>query len=159
MTAVRFHLLGERPYERAFEMMGHEARDLSAPFEQIADELLHSVSEQFRTEGTRTGARWHSLSAAYAKWKQERWPGRPILVASGKMRAAAFDRGRAVNISPQRLVYEIDDPKAIYHQRGDGHMPQRRLVDIGAADRRAFDRVFVRWLNDLRRGPLARSIP
>lgn len=59
-----------------------------------------------------------------------------------------------MTVTPQRLVYEIDDDKAIYHQEGKGHNPARRLVDLTPVQKREWDREFAGWLNRLRRGPI-----
>lgn len=80
-----------------------------------------------------------------------------MLVQTGDMRAAALDRARAVQVTPQRMLYEIRDEKAVWHQRGAGDLPQRKLVDLTMPDRRGFDRILAHWVTGLRRGPLRRS--
>jgi hypothetical protein len=154
---VHFEIAGDAAYSRAFEAMATEATDLREPLGEIADHLVKTVGDQFLTEGARTGRRWHPLSPSYQAWKEAHFPGRPILVQTGHMRAAALDRKRAVALYPDRMVYEIQDDKAVYHQKGSGHLPQRKLVDLGMKDRRAWDRILAEWVNGLRRGPLRRS--
>jgi hypothetical protein len=157
LQRIHFDISGDVQYSRAFDRYAHEARDLSEPFDDIADQILAMVGEQFGTEGARTGARWRPLSAAYAIWKDREFPGKPMLVREGDMREAALTKAKAVRITDQHLVYEIHDEKAIYHQRGSGHLPQRKLVDLTLLDRRGWDRTFASWLNSLRRGPLRHS--
>lgn len=154
---VRFKIAGDAQYSRAFELYSHEANDLSDPFDEIADLVLASVGAQFQTEGARSGARWHPLSVAYARWKEANFGARPILVATGSMRAAALDKAQAVLITAHRMLYEIHDDKAAWHQKGSGRNPQRKLVDLTIADRRGFDRILAHWVNGLRRGPLRHS--
>lgn len=150
LTRIRFDVAGEVQLSRAFEAAEREARDMSVPLAETGDMVVESVGQQFHTEGARSGAAWPSLSAAYAAWKDSAYPGRPLLVRTGAMRAQALDKARTLTVTARRLVYEVDDPKAIYHQRGEGHLPQRRLVDLTAEDRRQVDRIFANWLNGLR---------
>lgn len=157
LTQVRFSIEGEDQYARAFELMEHEAGDMSDPLEAIGEHIIRTVGDQFLTEGARTGTRWHPLSRAYDRWKDEHFPDRPLLVREGAMRSAALDRRRALWVGERSMRYTIHDDKAIHHQRGDGHMPQRKLVDLGIADRREWDRIFADWLTSIRRGPLRPS--
>lgn len=154
LTRVKFELLGEAQYSRGFLMAEREAADLTEPLTDVGHIVVQSVGDQFHTEGARS-ARWEPLNRAYARWKDSHapaGPAAPILVFSGDMRAAALNEKRAVRVTPRRMVYEIDDDKAIRHQQGDGHMPERKLVNLTAGDRRQIDRAFSEWLNYLRRG-------
>lgn len=155
---LRMDVLGDVQLSRAFELMAHEAQDLSEPLRQVGEALVSAVGEQFRSEGAHgLGHRWHPLSPAYAAWKRENapaGPAAPILVFSGDMRSALLDRA-AVTVTPRRMVYEPDAPDyAVVHQQGEGHMPQRKIVALAMSDRRGFERIFANWLNGLRRGRL-----
>lgn len=157
---IRFSVVGDVQYSRAFEMLAHEAEDISEPLAEIGDRIVSSVHENFRTEGGHgVAGGWKQLNPAYAEWKRQQVGDEPILVFSGKMRAAMIDPS-SLQISPRRLVYEPDAPDyAIQHQDPtvDGHPPQRKMVSLNMDDRRQFDRVFVEWLNDLRSGPIGVS--
>lgn len=157
---VAFSVVGEKQYSRAFETMAGEASDLSEPFARIGRSLLSSVHEQFRTEGAHgLGGKWQPLSAPYATWKRQQVGDQPILVFTGKMRAAMIDP-RSLMVSPRRLVYEPDAPSyAIRHQLGDPpFLPERKIVALPGNVRRGFDRVFAEWLNDLRHRPIGVSL-
>lgn len=157
LQKISFDLLGDKQYVRGFEAMASEVADLREPFEEIGEQLRLSVSEQFRTEGAHgAGGKWQALNPAYERWKRAEYGDQPILVATGKMRAAAISRD-AITVTPRQLIYEIDDPKAIHHQRGDEPLPSnpaRKLVDLSLTDRRGWDRSFAEWLNRIRRGPI-----
>lgn len=156
LVELKFNAAGEEQWARSLELYDHELQDMSDPLGEIGDDLIDTIAEQFETEGGRTGTRWHSLSRAYDRWKELHWPSRPILVASGAMQAAALDP-YAVHVTSNRMVYEVDDEKAIWHQKGAGAMPQRKIVNLGLADRRRWERYFAHWVNSLRRGPMRHS--
>jgi hypothetical protein len=154
LTRMRFDIVGDVQYSRAFHTMGREAADMTDPLTEIGESLRLSVSEQFRTEGRHgLGVGWQALDAAYARWKASAVGEQPILVFRGDMRDAMLSRS-AFTISPRRLVYEPDDPKAYYHQVGEGNLPAREMVALNEAERRGWDRIFASWLNGLRHGPL-----
>lgn len=153
---VDFSVVGDTQYSRAFQTMAGEADDLSEPLAKVGVSLIGSVHEQFRTEGSHgLGAKWKPLSPAYAMWKRQQVGEQPIMVFSGKLRSAMISPD-SVAITPRRLVYEPKDPGyGIRHQLGtaDDRPPQRKLVALPLTVRRDWDRYFVSWLNDLRKGP------
>jgi len=89
--------------------------------------------KHFDTEGTYTGPKFAELSAAYSAWKEDNFPGRPILVQTGALRdALAFGGpGSIEDIGPRRLRVGVDEgaiPYAAAHAFGLGHMPERPLI-------------------------------
>lgn len=152
LQRISFDIVGDEQYVRGFEATAREAADLSAPLRSIGESLREAVAEQFLSEGAAGSfGRWKPLNPAYERAKREAGYGGPILVRTGAMFSAATDE-RSISVTPRRLVYEIDDPKAIHHQRGDGNLPQRRIVDLSLTTRRQWDRIFAGWLNNIRRG-------
>lgn len=151
---MRFSVLGEQQVARAFEASARDAADMTVPLHDIGGQLLTSISEQLRTEGSHgLGEKWQQLNTAYAAWKRQQVGDEPMLVFSGRMRATLTDRS-AITVTPQRLVYrptgEHDDVAAI-HQEGEGHMPQRKLVALTQLEKRTWERTILTWL---RRDPL-----
>lgn len=61
------------------------------------------------------------------------------------MKGALLSPG-AVHASAQRLVYEPDTSVAPYHQKGDGHLPQRKVVQLTDLDRRGWERTILTWV-------------
>jgi hypothetical protein len=168
MTLVRIEIdvAGERQVSRAFEATAREAEDLSEPLHDVGGLILRQVGEQFLTEGAHGGSPWQRLSRAYDAWKEEHFPGRPLLVRTGAMRAAALSP-QAISVGPRRLVYELDDTAgasymregeehdvgaiAYIHQKGKGHQRVRKILQLNPVARREIDRTFVEWLNAVRR--------
>ena len=153
LERIRFDVVGDKQYSRAFEMAAEEAEDLSDPLRKIGVSLISSVHDQFRTEGAHgLGSKWQPLNPAYASWKRQQVGEQPILVFSGKMRASMISPG-AITVSPRRLVYAPNTPDyAIKHQVGEpgDTPPQRQMIAVPMSVRRDWDREFVHWLNDLR---------
>ncbi len=157
---MRFEIAGEAQYERGFQAMDEELRDLREPLEGVARLLTRSVGEQFGSEGSHGGTPWQPLSPAYAAEKEERYPGHPILVASGEMRRAFLADGTR-ELTAHRLVWGVTDQRdsdgdqiairAAAHQSGEGVVPQRKIVALTLADRRDIDREFASFLTYMRR--------
>lgn len=159
MALVPIHITidGDEVYARAFDLAARQAEDLRDPLSDVGRVLIDAVGRQFASEGVaELGSRWQPLSPAYAAWKEANYPGRPILVRTGEMRAAALDRTRALRVTPRRLTYTVDSPYAVFHHRGDG-VPSRRFVVLSEGTKRNIDRVFAEWLAGVFGGPLWRS--
>lgn len=160
MLRVGFSIAGEQQYARAFDAMASEMRDLREPLERVADRLVQTVGQQFQDEGAHGTSKWEPLNADYEEWKEDAFPGRPMLVRSGAMRAAFLVDGTR-ELTATRLVWGVDDQinddgeriadYALAHQTGQGRAPQRKIVALRADDKRAMDRMFVEHIQYLRR--------
>lgn len=153
LARFRIDVNGDVQLSRAFLATDAELADMSEPLGRIGRDLIVEVGEQFRTEGKQGGTPWKPLNTAYERWKAENapgGPGLPMLVFSGAMRGAALSPF-AVRVTDRRMVYEIDDEKAIWHQEGRGRLPARRIVALNQQFRRSVEREFAEWLNAIRR--------
>jgi hypothetical protein len=158
---VSFDVAGAQQYERAFEMMEAETRDLTDPLREVGDSVRAQVGHQFDTQGMAgLGSRWLPLSPEYQAWKAEHYPetAHLILIRTYAMREAAQSE-RAVTVTPNRMVYEIKGrdaegkdigARARWHHLGSGDNPRRPIVEIPSATRRDWDRIFHEWLNEIR---------
>lgn len=160
MLRVRFNVAGEDQYDRAFQVYEGETHNLREPLSDTADLLVRVTGEQFASEGAHgLGGRWQPLNPDYAAWKDEHYPGRPMLVRTGAMRDAYLVHGTRV-LTDDRLVWGITDQtdadgdeiadRATGHQTGRGVVPQRKIIALNANDRRGIDRLFVDFLSHLR---------
>lgn len=147
MTAVAITLeyqvgneTGEQSVERlavAFERAGAEMANFGKHvFPELVPVLEAAVGRQFDAEGTGPAAgAWAQLQPAYAAWKEGRYPGQPILVATGALREALTNDANAhalrdytdanFNFGTQGLDY------ASFHQTGTSRMPPRPPFDFG----------------------------
>lgn len=165
MLNVTFSIAGEEQYVRAFEVMDGELRTLRPALEQTAKHLVQVVGEQFLEEGAHgLGTKWRALNPAYERWKDEHYPGRPMLVRTGAMRQAFLVDGTR-QLDDTTLVWGVTDQvdeqgheirvRAAAHQSGEGVVPQRKIVALTSADRRGIDRIFVEYVNSVRHHPIA----
>lgn len=160
MLSVRFSIAGEQQYARGFQALAHEMQDLREPLQRVRDRLVQTTGEQFASEGSHGTGGWQPLSPAYQAWKDEAYPGRPMLVRTGDMRAAFLVDGTR-ELTATRLRWGVDDQRdsegeliadrAMAHQAGRGNVPQRKIVALTHQDKRAFDRAFVEHIQHLRR--------
>lgn len=158
---INLNVAGEQQVARTFQIAEELSRDLSEPLEELMDQLLELVRAQFDTEGAAAGGPWQPLSDEYAKWKEAHFPGRPILVRTGEMKAAMLDEQEAVHVGPDMAVYAPVSRIAGYHQAGADwigpawgrgmyphHLPQRKMVDLSEEWKHEnVDRVFARWIS------------
>lgn len=111
--------------------------------------LLAQVKQRTLATQDDRGSSFKPLSPQYAKWKRARYPGKPILVRTGRMLGALVVRATST-----MFKLEFDNPDAAriagYHQRGTRKMPARRwqgIPDQWARDMRQAVRAQVRaWL-------------
>lgn len=160
MLSVRFSVAGEEQYARRFDALAHELQDLQEPLGRVRDQLVQTVGQQFQQEGSHGTSGWTPLNPRYEEWKDSAYPGRPILVKTGAMRKAFLVDGTR-ELTATRLRWGLDDQtdedgeriadRALAHQAGQGHMPQRKIVALRTDDKRAMDRAFVEHITYLRR--------
>ncbi len=162
LQRLSIDVAGETQLSRAFDILAHDTQDLREPLAETHEHLRQVIGEQFQSEGAHGGAQWANLSAQYAEQKAERWgDGRPILVASGDMRAAFLAR-QPIELTSHRLVMgpapgavnqegtPIEE-YALAHQTGRGNLPQRKIVNLTTGDKRAIDRIFASFFSAMAR--------
>lgn len=152
LQRITFGFAGEVQVSRAFDVLADDARDLTEPLQETHEHLRQVIGEQFQTEGAHGGSKWSDLSPDYAREKADRYgDGLPILVASGDMRAAWLAR-QPLELTAHRLVVgpaagSPEEERSLGHQRGDGRLPQRKIVNLTTGDKRAIDRIFVEFFS------------
>lgn len=129
----------------AFSRWGEYADDLSPAFEEITSTFTDQIEPTwFDTEGQGT---WAPLNPRYAAQKERRWPGRPILVASGALlESVTGGTGFVKIITPTALALGTNIPYAIYHQRGTTYMPRRAVIDLSKENRTVISKIVQRYL-------------
>lgn len=84
------------------------------------------------------GQRWPQLSDKYKAWKEKHFPGAPILVRTGALRASMTELGVSGNISiidKVSGIFGTTIPYGIYHNEGGQKVPRRNFSE--PSDRRA----------------------
>lgn len=99
----------------------------------VQSEFFKIEKELFASEGASgQSGKWKELSSPYKEIKAKKWGNKPILQASGDMYKSLTATGgdNVYEESPLELTLGTKDPKAGYHQRGGGRLPQRRAIDM-----------------------------
>lgn len=145
-------------FDRIFRRMDLSLSDLTPVWEETRDAFWEIEKEQFASEGAAGGAgRFERLSPKYEKVKARRYPGKPILEATGRMRAAYTSKtsDSVVQISRDSLTVGGRGKVgriAAYHQRGGGRLPQRKVISFSESQkRRMTKRLQKRMLKEMRR--------
>ena len=100
---------------------------------QIRDAFTEEATTAFATKGSGIGHPWPALSRKYAAYKSAKYPGRPLMVRSGKLANSLTnetDRNFLFsNASGRSLTLGTRVKYAKYHQQGvQGRLPARPLV-------------------------------
>lgn len=91
---IRFEIPGEKSFQRRFENISHIPDNMRDAFEGMAEDFWTHERQVFADEGPG----WRPLSPKYAKWKAKHYPGMPILVRTGALKASLteFDADGAI---------------------------------------------------------------
>lgn len=127
-------IAGELQIQRLLDGIIYRGQDLRPVWQYIAEDFHQLEAQQFATEGG-LGRPWPPLSPAYAAWKAKHFPGAPILVRTGRLRASLTGKtGDTVEVlEPQILRIGTRVPYAIFHQTGTVKMPPRPPIVISEA--------------------------
>jgi hypothetical protein len=122
----------------AFERAGDELADFGRyVFPKLVPVFEEEMRDQFAAEGRgpRSGA-WAPLSEQYAEWKDQHYPGQPILRREGTLHEALTSSGspfaRRAIAGDEFDFGTIGVEYASYMQVGTERMPARPPVDLGA---------------------------
>jgi phage gpG-like protein len=120
----------------AFERAGSELENFGQYlFPRMQPLFEQEMRDQFSAEGKGASGSWAPLSAQYAEWKEEHYPGRGILVREGNLYAALTDGGspfaRRVVTSDTFDFGTLGLEYASIHQLGGGRVPARPVFDFG----------------------------
>lgn len=121
---------------RFFEDAEGRLSDLSEPLDEYGRYLVEEhIPRQFKRQGT--PKRWASLSKKYREWKEKHYPGRPILVLSGRMKAGFRWKARKRSLQIINRVtagQKNKTPRWQWHQSGTGKMPARPMLQVTDKD-------------------------
>ncbi|MCX7844361.1 MAG: phage virion morphogenesis protein [Candidatus Bipolaricaulota bacterium] len=142
-------IAGELQVRRLIEGVIHRGQDLRPVWACIARDFHEVETRQFATEGG-LGRPWPPLSPAYAAWKAKHYPGAPILVRTGRLRASLVGstRDTVEVMEPHMLRIGTRVPYALYHQTGTSRMPPRPPIVIPEAAKDRWVRLIHAYLKD-----------
>ena len=135
----QFEVFGEPQVHFMFLDMKNRASNFGPAFEGIAKDYYEGETSTFAAEGAFEGKpSWAPLSAKYAERKRMRWGDKPILEASGALKAAATNRagrGSIFRMSALSLAMGVDLRVGgwnlgMLHQLGTRKLPKREVIRI-----------------------------
>ena len=101
-----------------------------------SDAIRPWLRKQFASQGRQgSHGKWAALSPAYAAQKARRYPGKPILEASGAMKNDLLSESNEGETTAQTMLYGTKIKYALFHQTGTKgksgkpKMPARRIFD------------------------------
>jgi hypothetical protein len=145
---LRIEIDGRVELNRVLTGIADDLEDWRPALGEMADDWYRSQGAVFTAAGAHEGLPgWEPLSDRYAVWKRINYPGRPMLVLSGRLRAAVTQRGgrgAIERIRERELIIGANVPVgsfnlALIHHRGTRRgLPARPLMRISQPQRRRF---------------------
>lgn len=150
MFRFRMDVAGQVEMDRGLARFTDGVSDWRPIWIVFADSFYAHLRAHFASEGAEgLGAKWASLSAAYAAWKAVHYPGKPILQRSGALLASLTSStapGAVYQPKPKSLTIGSSVPYAIYHQKGTGRMPQRKEIALDERTKRELMKIAQMYL-------------
>lgn len=106
MTDIQFRLKADDAKKR-FLRLAEKLEDLSPIWEKFIPEYRQIISQNFETQGKIMERNtWTALTIPYKRWKMKHFPGKPILICTGKLRQAA-ENFKTI-IKKDNLIMEVE---------------------------------------------------
>jgi len=146
---VTIRVTGGTRAQAAIARIVSRLKDFRPAYRTMARFLEGVLSDQFDSQGARTGRQWAALSQKYSAWKAKKYPGKGLLEREGTLRRS-LTSGTSIHavreIGRKRFVFGTTVPYAPFHQEGGGNLPQRRLIDPTTGDRKEMSEIVRRYL-------------
>ena len=133
-ATIKVSMVGEQSFARGIDrLFGFFDKDMRPAFAIVRNWWYDTQKQNFNTKGGSIGETWPALSDDYKDWKDENYPGRPLLVLTGKLKQAMTGSGsnQYSKLSKERLKVGIRDvPYWAAHNFGysKANIPQRKFI-------------------------------
>lgn len=136
---LSFQIDGRDALSRVLQDISDDVQNWRPALEQMAADFYQTQGNVFQNEGSFEGlSGWPPLSPQYAIWKSNNYAGRPMLVLTGRLRAALTTPGAPGSIKQlddRNLTLGVDVPVGSYnlarlHQDGTSRMPARPVLRL-----------------------------
>jgi len=147
MIIFRFSVANAEQIRFAFGGLASAVRDWRPHiWPAVRDHAVRPwLEEQFAKEGHGEHGAWPPLSEKYAAQKERKYPGKPILEASGRMKDELLSKDNKGEMTPQTFSYGSQEVGySIWHQTGTKKMPARRIFDPEIEDERGTMKQMIR---------------
>ena len=147
-VSFTFALEGAEKVDVGLSRFGVDIKDWTPFFrDELAPQFFRDVISNFDSQGRKYTGSWPELSPAYRIWKAAHFPGKPILVRSGKLRGSLVPGGgpgQVRRVSSSNAEFGTSIPYGDTHQKGRGRIPQRRFLFLQASQ--TYGRILHGWL-------------
>lgn len=155
MVEFRFESDNDVQVARRLIRFADAARDATPAFVDLRDLFVSAMDSQFDSEGGYGAGGWAPLSPRYAAWKQQQYPGRGILEATGALRDSLTTSLDVNEVGPRSMTVGSRVRYGRYHQSRRPRrtsLPRRAPVALPESWRRDAVRIMQRWLLAAARG-------
>lgn len=156
MLTISWEPAGIAKFARTFTRFTEMVDDLSPLFTALGNDLTtRIIPDQFKTEGGQSGG-WQPLDAKYAARKAKEYPGKKILVRTGKLYEALTGGEDSIwKVGKKNAEFGAKTNYGAYHQTGTTKMPARPPLDISEKNRTAWEKLIHRFLVESADGAIA----
>lgn len=133
---------------RALQMLDRMEKRLSSPAKElkaVGEMAISEFTQNFPQEGKRLDEPWKKLAPSTIKQRARLGYGpHPILVRTGRLMTGWKQEVKKFLV---RIYNPI--PYFKYHQKGGGHLPQRRMLIVNERIKQEVVAIFADWLRKL----------
>jgi phage gpG-like protein len=131
---------GVEVLNRAFNRIDEQITDLRSIWPAVAEVFYKAEKDQFDTQGAAgASGKWAPLSQAYKKFKEQHFPGEPILQREHSLvesLTSAEGLDSVFRPEPDQLTIGTRAPYARAHQEGRGRLPRRPVISLTETQKR-----------------------
>ena len=157
MLHLRFDVVGDVQLSRLLDRVSSDLSNMRPAWDLIHTNFLRGEQGTFALEGAFGGKpKWEPLSPKYELWKDQRYPGQPILVLTGALRASltqasdpdhvydATDSGMSVGTKKRTPGGRWN--LGLLHQKGTRRMPARPPLILTEQQKNEWVGIMHDWL-------------
>jgi len=143
MVRISIETIGDERFVRGFNRYVEDMKDFREIFEDISKFLFETSEQIFERQGDPEA--FAPLSPKYREWKERHYPGRPILVLRGPLKAS-LTKGSAdtiKKIGKKAMEWGTRVPYA--HRQ---YKAGRKAIQLTEARKRTIGRMIHQWAYD-----------
>lgn len=144
-VTLSIETVGDERMVRGFNRYVKLMKDFRPVFDDIRDDFQRREREIFAKQGDPVP--FKKLSSVYEVWKEQHYPGRPIMVLRGRLYSAMVGNSKNTLNKQDKTSAEFGVTGLPYprrHQLGR-NMPQRKFVQVTDADQTRWARMIQEW--------------
>jgi phage gpG-like protein len=125
--------VGEKEAGVRLRAYGRKVSDFEPLWRQLIDDFARAEAAWFSSRGE---GKWPPLSPGYARWKEVAFPGRPLMVRTGRLKeslTSVVQLGARADLDRDRVSFGTSVPYAKFHQETRPPViPAARMRDVMA---------------------------